>query len=142
MTKRKSISLDKAFSRLRFLENRTPQTTEEESSDAFGKLADYRDGAIFIAHYAGKSEWERHTQGDEIVFVLQGVATLILLSKDEQIPEVLNEGELFVVPQGVWHRFETTKGVKLITVTPQPTEHSILLPEHDLLTKNLPEDAL
>jgi len=132
MTKSKPISLDNAIAKLQFLENRTPNTSAEESRDAFGKLASYRDGSIFIAHYAGESEWERHIQGDEIVFVLDGETTLILLSKGEQIPNILRRGEIFVVPQAVWHRFETPKGVKLMSVTPEPTEHSIELPNIEL----------
>ena len=128
MTKNKTISLDDEFTKLRYLEDRTALTSAEESREAFGKLANYRDGAIFIAHYAGESEWERHCQGDEIVFVLQGETTLILLSNEKQTANVLVSGELFVVPCGVWHRFETPKGVKLMSVTPEPTEHSIELP--------------
>jgi hypothetical protein len=27
------------------------------------------------------------------------------------------------VPQGAWHRFESSEGVTLMTATPKPTEH-------------------
>jgi len=31
---------------------------------------------------------------------------------------------MIVVPQGCWHRFHSKTGVRLMTVTPQPTDHS------------------
>lgn len=66
------ISINEALSRLTFLANRTPDGVDEESADAFSRLADYRDGAIFVGHWAGHSEWERHSVGDEIVMVVAG----------------------------------------------------------------------
>jgi hypothetical protein len=55
------ISIDEAISRLTFLPDRTPTGVDEEYADAFERLADYRDGAIFVGHWAGRSEWERRT---------------------------------------------------------------------------------
>ncbi|MEM9069467.1 MAG: cupin domain-containing protein [Myxococcota bacterium] len=89
----------------------------------------YRDGAIYVGHWAGKSEWERHRQGDEIVMVLEGETTLFLLGEDGETPHTLKARELLVVPQGVWHRFETPASVKVMTVTPQPTDHSVERPQ-------------
>lgn len=128
MSKAKPISLAKEFAKLSFLGNRTPHTSAEESRRAFAELSGYRDGAVFIGHYAGNSEWERHSRGDEIVFVVEGKTTLFLLSGGEQLPNILREGQLFVVPKNTWHRFETPDGVKVMTVTPQPTDHAVELP--------------
>ena len=128
MSKAKPISLHEEFAKLSFFGDRTPHTSEEESSRAFATLSGYRDGAVFIGHYAGNSEWERHSQGDEIVYVVEGQTTLFLLSEGKQIPNTLHEGQLFVVPQNTWHRFETPEGVKIMTVTPQPTDHRVDLP--------------
>lgn len=129
MTKATPISLGEEFNKLTFLANRTPGTAPEESNAAFAILSDYRDGGIFIGHYAGNSEWERHAQGDEIVYVLEGETTLFLLVAGKQVPSTLKASQLFVVPRNTWHRFETPKGVKIMTVTPQPTDHRIDLPE-------------
>ena len=103
-------------------------TTDEESKGSFAKLSDYRNGGIFITHYSGNSEWERHPNGDELVQVIEGETTLILLVNGNQTSNTLREGELLVVPKGIWHRFKTPKGVKVMTITPQPTEHSIQQP--------------
>ena len=117
-----------AFSKVNYLKNRTPETTEAESKDAFLLLSEYRNGGIYIAHYCGSSEWERHPNGDEIVQVIEGETVLVLLEKNQQIVHTLITGQLFVVPKGIWHRFESPKGVKVMTVTPLPTEHRVEVP--------------
>ena len=128
MSTSKVISLAKEFQDLKFVGNRTPESTDEELEGAFAELAPFRDGAIFIGHYAGNSEWERHSRGDEIVYVLEGETTLVLLTEDGEIENLLQAGELLIVPQNTWHRFETPIGVKIMTATPQPTDHSVSQP--------------
>lgn len=126
MTKGTRHSLEQAFDTLIFHGHRTPESTDIDS--AFLRLADYRDGAIFLAHYAGHSEWERHPNGDELVMVVDGDTVLVQLTKGEEVITRLERGELLVVPQNTWHRFEAPNGVKIMTVTPQPTDHSIDFP--------------
>ncbi|MEH6404977.1 MAG: cupin domain-containing protein [Sneathiella sp.] len=129
MTKAIKISLMEEFSKLSFLKDRHPESTEDESKNSFSVLSDYRDGAIFITHYAGNSQWERHSKGDEIVYVLEGATNLILRTSDGEKSNILQSGELLVVPQNVWHRFETLDGAKILAVTPQPTDHVLDLPD-------------
>jgi uncharacterized cupin superfamily protein len=117
------MSIDRAIAALTFLSDRTPTTTAEESADAFTLLSDYRDGGVFVGHWAGSSEWERHSVGDEIVMVFDGETTLTFLAKDGEQSSRLCAGDLVGVPQGTWHRFETPDGVKVLSVTPQPTDH-------------------
>lgn len=117
-------SLHAAFDRLTFVGGRTPDSTDAELGPAFAVLADYRDGGIFIGHYAGASQWERHAQGDEVVYVVEGETTLFMLSADGERALTMRAGEVLVVPANTWHRFETPVGVKILTVTPQPTDHS------------------
>ncbi|NQZ07241.1 MAG: cupin domain-containing protein [Algicola sp.] len=129
MPKATAISINQQLAKLTFLSNRTPQTTSDEAKGAFASVSDYRDGAIFVGHYAGNSEWETHPNGDEMVMVMEGETSLILWQNDVETTNVLNKGELFVVPQGIWHRFETPKGVKVLVITPQPTTHSLIHPK-------------
>lgn len=131
MAKAISISIRYAFQQITYLEGRTPETSDEESKGSFAKLSDYRDGGIFITHYSGNSEWERHPNGDELVQVIEGESTLILLKNGNQTSNLLKENDLLVVPKGIWHRFESPKGVKVLTITPQPTDHSIELPGNE-----------
>jgi mannose-6-phosphate isomerase-like protein (cupin superfamily) len=118
------ISISDAISQLTFLSNRTPAGVDSESGSAFKRLADYRDGAIFVGHWAGHSEWERHSVGDEIVMIVDGATTIFVLDGETERAISLRKGEFVVVPMGMWHRFETPDGVKLLSVTPQPTDHS------------------
>ncbi|MFH6955091.1 cupin domain-containing protein [Pseudoalteromonas sp. XMcav1-K] len=125
MSKSVAITIESEFTRVEFLKNRTPETTDEEAKNAFALLSEYRDGGIYVAHYSGYSEWERHVNGDEFVQVLDGETTLILLSGEKELRNELSSGQMLVIPKGVWHRFESPIGVKVMTITPQPTEHSI-----------------
>lgn len=126
MSKATTISLADTIKSLTFLPDRTPSTEfDEVKAAAFAQLSEYRDGGIFVGHYAGDSEWERHSKGDEIVYVIEGETCLILLTEAGESRNTLKTGELLVVPQNVWHRFETPKPMKVMTVTPQPTDHSV-----------------
>jgi len=125
------ISIADSLARLTFLADRTPDTSDAESQDAFAMLCPYRDGGIFVGHYAGYSNWERHGVGDEMVYVVEGRTTLICLVQGREVANALGPGDLMVVPMGTWHRFETPDGVKIMTVTPQPTDHSKALPAAD-----------
>ena len=120
------ISIAQAFKNINFLSNRTPE--DSGNGDGFLSLADYRDGGIFLAHYAGNSEWERHPKGDEMVMVMEGETTLILLHNGQEIRNRMSQGMLLVVPQNIWHRFESPQLVKIMTITPQPTDHSVERP--------------
>lgn len=128
MPKSVVITIEGELSKVQLLKNRTPETTSEEAKDAFALLSEYRDGGIYVTHYSGFSEWERHLNGDEFVHVLSGETTLILLNEQQEQRNTLSAGQVLVIPKGVWHRFESPLGVKLMTITPQPTEHSVEKP--------------
>ncbi|MBL4767203.1 MAG: hypothetical protein JKY94_05730 [Rhodobacteraceae bacterium] len=104
MTKSTVISLEHAFANLTFLKDRTPETPDNKKKDAFASLSEYGNGAVFIAHYAGDSQWERHSAGDELVHVLEGETTLILLQDGREIANLMGQGDIMVVPQAVWPR--------------------------------------
>jgi mannose-6-phosphate isomerase-like protein (cupin superfamily) len=118
------ISINEAIAQLTFLPDRTPAGVDDDAADAFKRLSAYRDGAIFVGHWAGRSEWERHNAGDEIVMVVDGTTTIFFLHGETEHPATLSAGELVVVPRGTWHRFETPEAVTVLSVTPQPTDHT------------------
>ncbi|ABE55671.1 Cupin 2, conserved barrel [Shewanella denitrificans OS217] len=128
MTKSAAISIEQEFTKINGFENRTPVSSTEAMKDAFIKLSDFDSSAIYLSHYSGFSEWERHPAGDELVQVIEGETTLVLLKGGIEHKNRLMPGELLVVPQGVWHRFESPKGLKVLTITPPPTEHCITKP--------------
>ncbi len=100
MSSPKVISLTDAFQQLTFVGNRRPDSSDAELAGAFAELSGYRNGALFIGHYAGNSQWERHGQGDELVYVVEGETILVLLQEGEEIRNRLQAGELLIVPQG------------------------------------------
>jgi mannose-6-phosphate isomerase-like protein (cupin superfamily) len=128
MTEKKSLA--DILKQVTYLPNRTPQMAFNGGAErAFSQVAPYRNGAIFVGHYSGSSEWERHPGGDEIVMSIEGSTTVVLLVNGKEHRIDLDSGELIVVPQGCWHRFEGSAQLKVLSVTPQPTEHSLDLPE-------------
>ena len=117
------VDLKAEFARLTMLKGRTPASSEADRAGAFGRVAPYRDGAIFTAKFAGTSAWERHPQGDEIVQIIDGATTLHLMTAEGRQSLTLRAGMMAVVPQNMWHQFEAPDGVCVMTATPQPTEH-------------------
>jgi mannose-6-phosphate isomerase-like protein (cupin superfamily) len=90
---------------------------------AQGDRCCYRDGDIFSGSFSGMSQWERHEQGDEIVYILDGATTLTIMMDEDPQSFAMTAGILIVVTQGHWHQFHSPDGVTVMTITLQPTEH-------------------
>jgi quercetin dioxygenase-like cupin family protein len=106
-----------------------PQTPETGAQATFVVLAPFRDGSIFVGSFSGETPWERHRSGDELVHVLDGAATLTIMTDGGRESFPLTTGTVIVVPSGHWHRFRAPDGVTVLSATPQPTEHTgALLP--------------
>lgn len=117
------IDLNAELAKLRMLHGRTPETSRAEREGSAARLALYRDGGIFASKSAGKGSWERHPNGDELVQIVDGEATLHIMTEDGPQSFALSAGMLAIVPQGAWHRFNYPDGVTLITATPGPSEY-------------------
>jgi mannose-6-phosphate isomerase-like protein (cupin superfamily) len=119
------VDVKAELGKLGMLRGRRPEMTEAErkASGAFATLAPFRDGNIFSAKFAGDGAWERHPNGDELVQIVDGSTMLHLMTDSGPESRALGAGIIVIVPQGMWHRFESVNGVTLITVTPKPTEH-------------------
>jgi len=120
----RAVHIENELARLPVLRGRKPDTPLEEEDKAFATLAEMGEGGVFAGSFEGESPWERHTKGDELVHVLAGETRLTLLTEDGPQELVMTSGMLTVVPQGTWHRFQAPDGVTVLTVTPQPTDHS------------------
>lgn len=118
------VHIDEELDKLEFLDGRGLDTTAEQEDKAFAKLADYRDGGVFAGGFSGESLWERHGNGDELVHILDGSTHLTIMNPDGPETLELRKGMVIVVPQGRWHRFRSKHGVTVMTVTPQPTDHT------------------
>jgi len=119
------ISLSTVFDSLDFLPDRRPGMDGDPAAKWYATPAMYRDGGIYVVHYAGQSEWERHPVGDEVVMVVEGSTTMTLRIDGTDHALTLGAMQMVVVPQNTWHRFDTPNAAKIMTITPQPTDHSI-----------------
>ena len=125
------ISLSTVFDALEFLPDRRPGMDGDPEAKWCDTAATYRDGGVFVVHYAGQSEWERHPVGDEVVMVVEGSTTLTLHLDGAEHAITLRSMQMVIVPQNTWHRFDTPEAAKIMTITPQPTEHSLAGPTDD-----------
>ena len=103
---------------------RSPQSTAADRKGSVARLASYRDGLLLAIMAAGKDHWERHLTGDELIYVLDGGATLEMVCDDGPPRSfALSAGTIAVIPQqGAWHRFHSSKGFTQMAATPFPGE--------------------
>ncbi|HUM17077.1 MAG TPA: cupin domain-containing protein [Candidatus Nitrosotalea sp.] len=127
----KAIDITVELAGLAPLRGRRPDTPAEEVRGAFAALAPFRDGSIFAGRFSGSTAWERHRNGDEIVHVLDGAATLTIMTDTGPQSFRLTAGLLIVVPQGHWHRLDAPDGVTVLSATPQPTDHTAEMDPRD-----------
>ncbi len=64
--------------------------------------------------------WERHTDADEIVFVLEGKGEFIqeIDGREERI--AVGPGQGLINPRGVWHTADVEESITAIYLTPCP----------------------
>jgi mannose-6-phosphate isomerase-like protein (cupin superfamily) len=102
---------------------RSPDSTPDERKGSVAQLASYRDGLLLAIKASGKDHWERHLSGDELVQILDGMATLEIVCDDGPPKSfVLRAGMVAVIPQGAWHRLLSSEGATQMAVTPFPGE--------------------
>jgi mannose-6-phosphate isomerase-like protein (cupin superfamily) len=116
------VDLNAELARLTML-RRTPGATAEDRKGSVARLASYRDGYVFAIKSSGIDHWESHLTGDELVFILDGSATLDSVGDEGRQTFALRAGMLAVIPQGVWHRLKSAEGATQLSVTPFPGEH-------------------
>lgn len=124
MTMTALIDLTTELAKLTMLRDRTPGLPRAAREESAARLTPYRDGGIFISKFAGKSDWERHPRGEEIVHIVDGSALLEIVTADTAPQSYTVSARMMaIVPLGAWHRFSSEDGVTLMTATPQPSEH-------------------
>jgi mannose-6-phosphate isomerase-like protein (cupin superfamily) len=117
-----NIDLNAELAKLRMF-RRSPQSTAADRRGSVARLASYRDGLLLAIKAAGKDHWERHLTGDELIYVLDGAATLEMICDDGPPTSfVVSAGTIAVIPQGAWHRFHSSEGYTQMAATPFPGE--------------------
>lgn len=94
---------------------------------ACGKLPELDQGRLMTGFTFSEpwTMWERHPAGEELVMLLEGVATLVLEEDgQERTVELSQPGSYVLVPQGVWHTARTDVQTTMLFLTPGTgTEH-------------------
>jgi mannose-6-phosphate isomerase-like protein (cupin superfamily) len=122
---------------------RTPQSTRDETKGSVTRLASYRDGLLLAIKASGTDHWERHLTGDELVHILDGAATLEIVSDDGPPKSfALHAGMIAVIPQGAWHRALSPEGKTEMTATPFPGDHIELDVDDPRTVKRTPAGAM
>ena len=116
------IDLNAELAKLTMFRGRTPQSTMADRKGSGARLAPYRDGGLFVTKFAGKGHWEAHLSGEELIYILGGTATLEIVGEGGPQSFALRAGMIAVNPQGAWHRFHSSDGVTLMTLTPFPSK--------------------
>jgi quercetin dioxygenase-like cupin family protein len=93
-------------------------------STPFARLAQFNHGGLFVGRFTGRTPWERHRHGDELVQVLDGEVELTVMTVPRPTRVWLRAGSVVVVPRGTWHRQRARKPVTLLSATPIPTDIS------------------
>jgi quercetin dioxygenase-like cupin family protein len=103
-----------------------PGMTEERAESSMQFLGPFNQCTLGVVRFSGRTPWERHPDGDELLHVLAGEVRVTLLRDDGIRTEAtVRAGSIFVVPRGTWHRQETGAAVTLFFATPaETTEHS------------------
>jgi mannose-6-phosphate isomerase-like protein (cupin superfamily) len=102
---------------------RTPEATAADRRGSVAELDSYRDGLVLAIKASGTDHWERHLTGDELVYLLDGAATLQIVCGDGAPTScALRAGTVAVIPQGAWHRLLSSAGATQVAVTPFPGE--------------------
>ena len=89
----------------------------ERRNDGLGA---FNDNAIGIGRFVtGSSPWEKHDNGDELLFVTDGAVQIEVLSENgDSWIEQLEEGSLFSVPKGKWHQLRADSNVTIMYISP------------------------
>ncbi len=88
--------------------------TEHCTDDAPGRLV------MIETMLADWPTWERHTEGDELVIILEGAGTFYQQIGDECQSAPFKSGDTFVNPKGVWHTADVSEPMKAVYITPCP----------------------
>ena len=66
------VDLNAELAKLTMFRDRTPQSTMADRKGSGARVADYRDGGLFVTKFAGKGHWEAHLSGDELIYLVDG----------------------------------------------------------------------
>jgi len=91
----------------------TDETTGEEADAAVRTITDLNQLSLGMMRYSGQTPWERHG-ADELLLPLEGEVDLTVRTERGREYRTLRAGEVFVCPQGLWHRQFAKRAVAIL----------------------------
>jgi quercetin dioxygenase-like cupin family protein len=95
----------------------TPEVTQKQAMAAIHSFGTFNGCMLGITRFSGLTPWERHTEDDELLHVLEGEVEITVLSDTGMDAVAAAAGSVVVVPRGLWHRQHARTGVSLMFVT-------------------------
>lgn len=83
-------------------------------------VAEVDDAYVKVAKVLGQLTWHSHDDEDEMFYVLEGSLRIEL--EDKTV--LLNKGDAFVVPRGVWHNPVADQECHLMLIERKSTQHT------------------
>jgi hypothetical protein len=93
------------------------------------RLGNHNDDSVGLGRYSGQSPWERHTNGDELLYVVDGEVDIEVLTDVDPFRGTLHAGSLFIVAKGMWHQLTARPSATIFFVSP-PDERAERMREH------------
>lgn len=82
----------------------TEATTGADAASTYRTFASFDGRRLGRRRWRGRSPWERHPDGEELLMPLEGSYMVTLLTSEGEQRVELRAGSLLVVPRGVWHQ--------------------------------------
>jgi mannose-6-phosphate isomerase-like protein (cupin superfamily) len=99
--------------------------TSESAGPWLRMLAPFNQCTLGTVRFVGRTPWERHPDGDELLHVLQGEVEVTVLTEAGPVQATVAAGSIFVVPRGLWHRQTAVAPVTLLFATAtERSEHT------------------
>jgi len=83
-------------------------------------VAEFNGQQIKLVKVKGEIIWHTHKHEDELFYVIKGKLKICL----ENTEEIINEGEMFIVPRGLKHKPIALEECWLVLFEPSETKHT------------------
>jgi quercetin dioxygenase-like cupin family protein len=92
--------------------------TEEDAATSMRFLEPFNECTLGVVRFSGETPWERHPEGDELLYILKGEVVVTVLSDLGSNSSTLTAGSVCVVPRGLWHRQRADADSAVLFATP------------------------
>ena len=90
---------------------------ERDAGDAVRPIAQLNGSLVGVSRFSGRTPWERHPGGDELVQAVEGEIEVTFMGESGPHSVVISPGMLVVVPRGMWHRQDAPGGAAVLFAT-------------------------